>query len=90
METRLQEKCDLFIKNREAISRKFPFEKSLMKAAAALMALSDRDTDLILKDMEECYLYLKKTCKLGASSNALPATHLSPVPLSSSRPDRPH
>lgn len=193
METRLQEKCDLFIKNREAINRKFPFEKSLMKAAAALiftgvgkeadverlgecrkllakrkgafstfravvelplltrmalsedpeqcledviavnkklqkgkifdnayiilaailicdqgksnrvdaviekykelfkrmdkkhpfitsdedlsyaalMALSDRDTDLILKDMEECYRYLKKTCKLGASSNAL-------------------
>ena len=26
METRLQEKCDLFIKNREAISKKFPFE----------------------------------------------------------------
>lgn len=38
---------------------------------AALMALSDRDTDIILKDMEECYSYLKKTCKLGASSNAL-------------------
>lgn len=38
---------------------------------AMLLALSGRDIDAIISDMEECSNYLKKTCKMKADSNSI-------------------
>ena len=38
---------------------------------AVLLALSYKNVDTIIKDIEECYDYLKKTCKCKASSDAI-------------------
>lgn len=38
---------------------------------AVLLALSYKDVDTIIKDIDECYDYLKNTCKCKASSDAL-------------------
>ena len=36
-----------------------------------LLALSDRDIDSIISDMEECSSYLKRTCRIKAGDNSL-------------------
>ena len=42
-------------------------------ALAALLAMSGRDTDRIIADMEECFTYIKKDLKIKADSNAIQA-----------------
>ncbi|WP_295067202.1 DUF4003 family protein [Ruminococcus sp.] len=36
-----------------------------------LLALSDRDADTVISDMNECFEYLKKTCKIKAGSDSI-------------------
>ncbi|MCR4992815.1 MAG: hypothetical protein K6A45_07205 [Lachnospiraceae bacterium] len=72
METRLQEKCDLFIKNREAISKKFPFEKSLMKAAAALIFTGvgkEAAVEALAEEIIEADAYLEENKVFSSSSD---------------------
>lgn len=38
---------------------------------AVLLAMTEKDVDTIIRDMEECYNYLKKTVKVKADSNAI-------------------
>ena len=42
-------------------------------ALAALLAMSGRDIDAVIKDMEECYRYTRKELKLKAESNSIQA-----------------
>ena len=42
-------------------------------ALAALLAMTERDVNDIIDDMEECYEYTKKTLRLGADSNSIQA-----------------
>ena len=62
-------KCDELLK---LMNKKHPVLTSSEDISYAMMlALSDRDTDSIINDMEECRVYLKKTCKISAGSNAI-------------------
>ncbi len=38
---------------------------------AVLLAMTDKDVDTIISEMEECYTYLKKTVKVKAGANAI-------------------
>ena len=38
---------------------------------AVLLAMTDKDVDTIIKEMEECYVYLRKTVRVKADSNAI-------------------
>ena len=42
-------------------------------ALAALLAMSGRDVDAVIDDMEECYRYTRKELKLKAESNSIQA-----------------
>ncbi|MBR4403696.1 MAG: DUF4003 family protein [Clostridiales bacterium] len=42
-------------------------------ALAALLAMSGRDIDAVMNDMEECYVYTKKELKLRAEANSIQA-----------------
>ena len=42
-------------------------------ALAALLAMSGRDIDAVIEDMEECYRYTRKELKLKAESNSIQA-----------------
>ncbi len=54
------------------MSKKHPFltdENDI--AFAVLLAMTEKDVDTIIDEMEECYTYLKKTLKVKADANAL-------------------
>lgn len=56
------------------MSKKHPILTSSEDLAlAALLAMTDRDIDSIINDMEECYTYTKKELKLKAESNSIQA-----------------
>ena len=42
-------------------------------ALASLLAMSERDIDTIIEEMEECYKYIKKELKIKADSNSVQA-----------------
>ena len=47
MTERLRNKCDLFLRNRNIVSKKFKFEKDMMSIAAGLIFTgADKETDI--------------------------------------------
>ena len=59
MTERLRNKCDLFLRNRNAVSKKFLFEKGIMSIAAGLIFTgADKETDI--EKLNECRKTLNK------------------------------
>ena len=53
MNAKLQSKCELFLRNRNAVSKKFMFEKGMMSIAAGLIfAGADKEADI--EKLTEC------------------------------------
>ena len=59
MTERLRNKCDLFLRNRNTVSKKFKFEKDMMSIAAGLIFTgADKETDI--EKLNECRKILNK------------------------------
>ena len=59
MTERLRNKCDLFLRNRNAVSKKFMFEKDMMSIAAGLI-FTGADKEVDIEKLNECRKILAK------------------------------
>lgn len=59
MTERLRNKCELFLRNRNAVSKKFMFEKDMMSIAAGLI-FTGADKDADIEKLNECRKILNK------------------------------
>ena len=71
-----QESTDDIIEKNSEIMKQMNDEHPILTSSddisyTILLALSDRDVDAVLSDMNECYDYLKKTCKVKTSSDSI-------------------
>ena len=71
-----QNEIDEIVEKSKEIMNRMNKEHPILTASedtsfAVFLALSYKDVDTIINDIDECYDYLKKTCKCKASSNAI-------------------